>query len=148
MSAHRMRRWCLIGGLAWPGIVHAACGIDAEPVAFGPYDFRSDSALEGVGHIVVHCDATADYRIALAPGAGSYAQRLLAYDNHQLAYNLYLDANHAVVWGDGSAGTAEASGHADATGADQDTVIYGLMPARQNPPAGTYADAIVVTLSF
>jgi spore coat protein U-like protein len=148
VKARGLGRLLLGPWLAWPALAQAACGVVAEPVAFGAYDFRSDTALAGVGHIVIHCDTAADYQIALAPGAGSFTQRTLVHDSDRLAYNLYLDMNHGLVWGDGSAGTAEATGHADGTGTDDDTVIYGLVPARQNPPVGTYSDAIVVTLTF
>ncbi|UPG92136.1 spore coat protein U domain-containing protein [Luteibacter aegosomaticola] len=131
-----------------PRLALATCGVEAGALALGAYDFRSDTALSSAGRIVVTCDTAADYRVTLSPGAGQYTQRLLTNAGHTLAYNLYVDVNHTMVWGDGTGATVTASGHMDGTTTSSDLVIYGLIPARQNPWPGTYSDAIVVTLTF
>jgi spore coat protein U-like protein len=131
-----------------PQLACATCGVDAGDLSLGSYDFRSDTALSSAGRIMITCDAAADYRVTLSPGTGTYTQRVLTNASHTLAYNLYLDVNHTMVWGDGTGATVTASGHMDGTTTSTDLVIYGLIPARQNPWPGTYSDAIVVTLTF
>lgn len=124
---------------------HAAtCNLSTQGVNFGSYDFLSSQNLDGVGHVVVTCDASTSYTIGLSPGSGSYTARLMTNSPHQLAYNLYTDATQTVVWGDGSSGTAVVDG----TGTDVDHTVYGSVPAGQNPYVGSYSDIITVTLTF
>jgi spore coat protein U-like protein len=70
-----------------------------------------------------------------------------AYDplsSSPLTYNLYTDASRLISWGDGSGGSSTVS----MTGAAADIPVYGRMAARQNVPAGAYADTIVVTITY
>jgi len=122
----------------------ATCTLSTQGVNFGSYDFLSSQNLDGVGHVVVSCDTSTSYTIGLSPGSGSYMARLMTNGPHQLAYNLYTDATQTMVWGDGSSGTAVVDG----TGTDVDHTVYGSVPAGQNPYAGSYSDAITVTLTF
>lgn len=122
----------------------ATCTLSTQGVNFGSYDFLSSQNLEGVGHIVVNCDASTSYTIGLSPGSGSYMARLMTNGPHQLAYNLYTDATQTIVWGDGTSGTAVVGG----TGTDVDHTVYGSVPAGQNPYIGSYGDVITVTLAF
>jgi spore coat protein U-like protein len=123
----------------------ATCSLNAQGVNFGGYDFLSDQNLDGVGYVTVTCDASSSYTIALNAGtAGSYAGRVMQSGSHKLRYNLYVDANHTVVWGDGSAGTETIGG----SGTDTNYPVYGSVPAGQNPIVGDYSDVITVTLTF
>jgi spore coat protein U-like protein len=62
-----------------------------------------------------------------------------------LQYNLYLDALHLIVWGDGSDLTTQRF---IAVGLVGSITFYGSVPARQNAPAGAYADSLVATIYF
>lgn len=127
---------------------HAAwgieCGVSTQSVAFGTYDPLSNQDLDGTGEIRVICDAPATYSIALSPGRTGYFPRAMADGTHELLYNLYTDATRATVWGDASGGTAILT----ATGIGEPHTVYGRIPARQNAFVGTYADTVVVTLTF
>jgi spore coat protein U-like protein len=62
-------------------------------------------------------------------------------------YNLYRDAAHTEILGDGSVGTftidSTSTGGADAFN------VYGLTAAGQNPkPVGDYTSTITATVSF
>ena len=61
-----------------------------------------------------------------------------------LEYNLYTDPSRLTVWGDDSAGTVTVS----ETASTAEKTIYGRVPGRQNVPAGTYTDVVLVTISY
>jgi spore coat protein U-like protein len=131
--------WCGCGAAG------ATCSVDTTPVAFGPYDPLAGQDLSGVGSITVSCAPAGSYRIALSAGGGSYASRTLTAGLSQLAYNLYTDLSHSMVWGDGSAATVMVDGMAGA----QLHTVYGHIPGGQHQArAGAYADVIVVTVEF
>ncbi len=63
-----------------------------------------------------------------------------------MRYNLYLDAAHSLVWGDGTGSTAVHK--AVGSGAEQTFKIYGRIPGRQNLTSDLYSDAVKVTVQF
>ena len=58
-----------------------------------------------------------------------------------LAYNLYVDASHTRVWGDGTGNTQTQTGMGN-------LVIYGRIPGQQNVPAGLYTDRVMVIVEW
>lgn len=122
----------------------AVCTVSAPGLSFGNYDPFSALSLDGAGNIAVDCNVP--YSLSLSSGAGSYAGRVMASGGNSLGYNLYLDAARTIIWGDGSSGSSTTSG-SGGTGVVNHPV-YGRIPARQNVPAGSYTDSIIVTLSF
>lgn len=129
---------------AAPSSIAATCNLQVQGVNFGSYDFQSSQNLDSVGHVIVTCDASTSYSIALGPGTGTYDTRLLQNGSHQLAYNLYTDVIHSTVWGDGSGNSDLING----SGTDADYPVYGSMPAGQNPYVGAYSDVVTVVLTF
>lgn len=123
-----------------------ACTVDPQSVAFGAYDSVSGAAVDGVGYISLGCDSPTSIEIRLSTGAsGSYDERIMSSGGPQMRYNLYTDSSRAAVWGDGAGG----SGTVSATiGTSRDVTVYGRIAPNQNLPAGTYADVIVVTLTY
>lgn len=144
--AHRWLAWLpgAAAALAATALHAATCSLNVQPLGFGNYDFQSSQNLDSVGHVIVTCDVSTSFSIALSPGAGTFAARAMQNGTHQLAYNLYTDATQTTVWGDGSGGSAIVNG----SGTNVDEVVYGSAPAGQNPYVGIYSDAITVTLSF
>jgi len=126
------------------GVSAAECSVDTSGVAFGSYDPFADGAHDGAGSIEVTCDVSLAYVVSLSPGAGTYASRRLVSGADALSYNLYLDVNRTLVWGDGSGATGTASGN----GEGETFTVYGRIEALQNVPVGSYADAIVVTIDY
>ena len=138
---------CLLGVvwmLAMAPLHAATCSLSVQPLDFGNYDFQSSLDLESVGHVIVTCDVSSSFTIALSPGGGTFAARTLQNGVHRLDYNLYTDATETMVWGDGSGGSSVVGG----SGTQVDQIVYGKAPAGQNPYIGIYSDAITVTLSF
>ena len=127
---------------------HAAwaivCSVSAQGVAFGNYDPFSNQSLDGSGEVSVICDASTTYSIALSTGRASYFPRAMADGPHELFYNLYTDATRTTIWGDATGGTAIVT----ATGIGEHHTVYGRVPARQNAFVGSYADSVVVTITF
>lgn len=122
----------------------ATCSLSVQGVSFGSYDTFSNAALDSTGDIGVSCDVSTPYTIALSPGGGSYALRVMSSGAHTLNYNLYTDATRTTVWGDGTGGTATVGGSA----ASANYTVYGRISASQNAYVGSYSDIITVTLNF
>jgi len=146
VSIHRALALAL---LLAPPIARAACSVEPTPVVFGAYSPFDGAPADTTGTLRVSCDAvTVGYTLLLGSGgAGSYAPRRLSGGAHTLAYNLYADVLRTVIWGDGSAGTATVSGAFALPGTAEHTV-YARVPARQNVGAGSYSDAVTVTINF
>jgi len=136
----------LIGRLcASPAI--AACTVSTTSVNFGAYDPKATGADNGTGSLIISCNKGSPGKnslIALSKGnSGSYGTRHLLSGANILTYNLYGDSARTQIWGDGSGGSFTL-GYTDS-----DTfTVYGRIPALQNVPAGTYGDAITVTITF
>lgn len=127
-----------------PAAAAAVCTVSPQGVNFGTYDRLSASPLDGVGNINVSCDAVTSFSIALGAGGGSYASRSMTSGVDRMSYNLYTGAARLVVWGDGTGNTDTVS----ATSTGGDFTVYGQVPAGQNLPASSYADMIVVTVTY
>ena len=135
-----------------------ACTVSAPPLAFGAYASPGGASVASSSTVAVDCPAIlgllcleGGVRISLSPGnAGSYTPRRLDNGAATLAYNLFLDPAHTQIWGDGTGGSSD-SGHLPLSllGTCKATkVIYGLLPANQNVPAGSYNDTVVVTVTY
>ena len=141
---HRVpARWALLACLT-PAVAGANCSVSTSGVAFGGYDPFATSHLDSAGTIAISCDAAIPYTIALGTGAGSHASRILLSGAHQLGYNLYVDPARTMIWGDGTSGTSDVSGNAS----NASHTVYGRVPARQNVHIGSYADHLLVTVTF
>jgi spore coat protein U-like protein len=151
------RRAALIASLAFvalrPGVAAAGtCSVTTiSPVVFGAYDRFAPSPTDATGSITIECSdvGVADaVRIDLGPGAANgFGPRTLVNGALMLAYNLYRDASHLSVWGDGTGGTA-TYGPVHPSEGSTSISIYGRMPAGQSQPAGVYGDTLTVTLQF
>jgi spore coat protein U-like protein len=68
---------------------------------------------------------------------------------NKLSYNLYTDTNHNYVWGDGTGGTStDSDSYYLSILTARNYPVYGLIPSGQNAAAGSYADTIIVTVSY
>jgi spore coat protein U-like protein len=83
-------------------------------------------------------------QVSLSAGFGPFATRQMKSGQASLFYNLFTDASHLTIWGDGSPGTSLVS----FSGTSGSRTVYGRIPAGQNVPVGTYGDTITVTLTF
>ncbi|MEM5314445.1 spore coat U domain-containing protein [Paraburkholderia sp. JHI869] len=124
------------------------CNISATSVAFGAAGVLA-SALRATGTITAQCTNGDAFRIALNGGAsGNVAARAMQRSGGggSVGYQLYLDSAYGSAWGDGTGGTAMATG--TGSGAQQVFTVYGQVPAQGTPAPGSYSDTITATISF
>ena len=134
------------------------CTVSAAGIAFGTYDPLSATGNAAVGSWTVTCNAigngsaTVAGTLTLSTGfSGSYAARAMKSGTNSLLYNIYLTPSYTQIIGDGSAGTYAPSDSGTVTAGQIYQVngsMYGLIPASQDVPPGSYADAIVVTVTY
>lgn len=143
--------------------------ISATGVAFGDYDPLAAGSTPGTGTIGVavtcffsNLPFTLSYTIALSSGtSGSFTPRTMKFGTNILQYNLYTNAGLTTIWGDSTGGTQTVSDTVNGTcqgqffglgftcsGGPENSTIYGNIPAMQNIAAGSYADSIIVTVTF
>lgn len=135
--------------------VTATCSVSATDVAFGNVNPLAAAAATQTGTVTATCTNGTPYSISLAAGAGTFAQRTMSNGTSTLNYNLYAEAGHTNVLGDGSgstvlitSGTTIGTG-ATGTGAAQAYTVYGNLPLPQAAAtAGNYTDTINVTLNY
>lgn len=130
-----------------------ACTISSAGVAFGAYNPRSATVLNGTGTISVACATTITAPVVtLSTGqSGTYAARRMTSGPWNLSYNLYTNSARTIIWGNGTGGSSSQtlSGGTISGGQRRFTrTIYGRIPASQNIGAGTYGDTITLTVSF
>ncbi|ACL67069.1 Spore coat U domain protein [Anaeromyxobacter dehalogenans 2CP-1] len=125
-----------------------SCTIAATPVAFGNYDplvTNSSTALNAQGTVTVTCTTGTAYTIGLGAGNSASGSRAMQHASltAELPYELYLDAARTTVWDNTVMQTGTAAGITPAP-----YPVYGRIPAAQNVPTGSYADAVVATVTF
>jgi spore coat protein U-like protein len=127
-----------------------SCSISTTPVSFGAYSTADPVPLASTGTITYFCAQSAQAKtVVIWIDKGQYASsnnpRQMASGADRLDYNLYLDAGHTSVWGDPN---PNQYAFAPANGVSYDVTVYGLIPALQDLPVGTYTDTLVVTLNW
>lgn len=140
-----------------PASSAASCALlppaDGTLVGFGNYNALLGD-VDGIGQIRLLCvpdlleGLPVSYTLAADAGTGSggsFSPRRLTDGGYGLDYNMYLDASHTQVFGDGSVGTHTAAGSCSATCT---VMVYGRIFGGQSVPSGPYQDSIVVTLDF
>jgi len=128
--------------------VIANCLVSTTDVVFGQYDpvgTNKAAPLDAAGSITLACTQGTLARILLNTGQNSAAgARRMANGAARLGYELYLDAARNSVWNNNFAFT----GGAAPSTAPRSQPVYGRVPAGQDVPAGSYADTVLVTVSF
>lgn len=141
-----------------PGAFAQSCAVGTTAVAFGTYDPFAVSPRDSTGSVSVNCAAhatalTLAYSVSLsAGGSGNVAARALSSGANRLNYQLYTGPTRLTPWGDASGGSSKVFGSlllnvllpVSATHS-----VYGRVAAGQGgAPAGSYADTIMVTVSY
>lgn len=131
--------------------VSATCSVTTTThVAFGTYDPSSGSPDDdGVGTVTVTCTNGTGYSIALGDGSyysGGRRMRSSATTYEYLSYELYQESGRTTLWGDGTHGVVMGSLTGDGSG--QAYSVYGRVTAGQYVKADSYADTVVVTVTY
>jgi spore coat protein U-like protein len=129
------------------------CTIETRPVAFGNYDALSYFPLSAQGQVIYSCGTSIigplrTVRIELSKGGAGTYQRRMSAGVELLSYNLYLDASHHSIWGDGSGGTDYYFSSYPPNNTPVIVPIYAHLPARQDVKVGLYADALYARILF
>lgn len=133
--------------------VASSCTITVPALSFGAYDTNSASPTDSTTTISVFCTTGTAFTTALDVGTttgGDYLSRLMlgATNADTLGYNLYTDAAHTTVWGDGTGVTATVPGTGTGPLVAVSQTVYGRITAQQNVSVDTYSDTITATVTY
>lgn len=135
--------------------VGSSCTILATDLPFGSYDTSSATPTTGSSTVTVNCTLLTPYTVILDEGVGSGAAyatgRKMTGDTNTsvtLTYNLYNDAGHSTVWGDGTVGSVSVTGVGLGPLINANHTVYGSIPAQQNVSAQGYADTVTATITY
>lgn len=135
--------------------VNGTCTVSTTTnLAFGAYDpivANASTPRNGTGVVSVNCTSYLPYTVTLDqgqhPAAGSSDTtplRQMVSGANVLGYTLYQDPARTIIFGN-TPGTGVAN---IGNGAAQSVNVRGRIPAGQQKPAGSYADTVVVTVTF
>ncbi|MDA9258211.1 spore coat protein U domain-containing protein, partial [Gammaproteobacteria bacterium] len=132
--------------------VVAACSIDAGAMTFGNYDPTAEAHLHATATIASTCTSGAAATISMdqgtAAGTGSTAaapvRRMAGADGSFLNYAVYSNVGHSTVWGGTDATDVAVTG----TGSAVSSTAYGRVPSGQAAAVTSFADSVVVTLTY
>lgn len=123
---------------------------DVPAIHFGRYDTFSFAPLDAAGSFSFECHGDIqDDVVVIELGRGdgsSFIAREMSNGTAKLAYNLYLDAAHTAIWGDGTGGSARLGPIRPQR--ENKLWFYGRIPARQKARVGTYTDTLTVTIVY
>ncbi len=140
-----------LGGIQLPFNVSAnvlgTCTVSATDLNFGTTGILSANQ-DATNAISVTCSNLTPYTIGLDDGLngiGSPTARRMVNGGASITYAIYQNAARTSPWGD-TTGTNTISG--TGTGSPQTYTTYGRVPAQTTPPAATYTDTVVVTVTY
>lgn len=125
--------------------VMPSCTIATTSVAF-PNTGLLDANVDAQGSVRVTCSNGAAWTAAFEVPSGetAAARRMYKGTTDSVTYSLYKNNDPAQVLGMASGQTISGTGN----GGTQTTTVYGRVPPQSTPPAGTYTDTVVVTLTY
>jgi len=142
---------CLTGALARDARAASCSFMSVTGPIFGAYDVFNATSTDSAGNISYSCTGGATVTIALSLGNGpTFAQRhLVRLGGATLAYNLYLDPGHSMIWGDGTGPSLMSPPSSPADGSVVMVPIFAsISPHQDVAVGGGYTDSIMVTMNF
>jgi spore coat protein U-like protein len=134
--------------------VNSSCAISSGggTLSFGTYDpmvANASTELAQTSSFRMQCSSGTSAAVLLNQGLNPDAAstdaapiRYMTNGAARLNYQLYTTAAHTAVWDNVHGGAQVGNGQAQAV------TIYGVIPAGQNVPPGTYTDTVIITLSY
>jgi spore coat protein U-like protein len=139
----------LLTVLWMPTASAAICYVSATGVPFGNVNPLTDTTVDSTGTITVFCYGPSSYTIKLNRGySATYSPRQMPSGGNTMDYNLYQDASHLVIWGDGTGGSFFESGSIGGTLGSNNHTVYGSIPVSRTAKVGSYSDTITVTVTY
>ncbi len=126
--------------------VEENCLLDVtQNVDFGIAGVLSGN-VDAAGQLQVTCTSGTDYAVSLERQAGPQPLGAWEMTNgaETITYGLYADIARTDLWGGPPADDVSLTG----TGAAQLLGVYGRVPPQTTPPAGTYTDTVIVTVTY
>jgi spore coat protein U-like protein len=141
---------CVAGLMMASGAQAASCQVSASAVSFGSFSPLTLDFVVSTGSITVNCTDVASYAIALSAGNGTYSLRSMFSGSHTLDYNLYRDAAHQQVWGDGVADNFVVTAANPVNGQPYVHTVYGSISliTSRGTHVGTYTDTIAIIVNY
>jgi spore coat protein U-like protein len=127
----------------------ASCTLAATGISFGSVANLS-AVLDATGTITLTCTKNTRYDLGLSNGSGGgtapQSRRMTnPATSSYVTYGIYRDAARNQPWG-GTAGTNTVAGRG--TGRPVNLTTYGRVPVQVDPPADTYSDTIIATITY
>jgi len=142
---------CASGTIGEPFTVRAQvqpnCLVAATDLDFGTAGVLS-GAINASSQIEVRCTANSPYQIGLDDGlyaTGPLGRRMQGASGNFVAYELFRDAIRTQPWGATGSGLSQSG---TGGGVGQVFQVFGRVPAQTTPPAGTYRDTVIVTVTY
>lgn len=128
-----------------------SCVVSATELAFGSITPTQEAtALAKTSEISVTCSNAAPYTVSVGFGAnaGTAEMRYMknSVNEDKLAYNIFTEAAHTNVFGDGTAESKTVG--LTGTGTAQKITVYGKLLQNQFVSSGTYADTLSVNVAY
>jgi spore coat protein U-like protein len=123
------------------------CSISATNLNFGSAGVLT-SNVDATSTVTATCTSTTPYNTGLNAGTASGATvttRKMTNGSNTINYSLYSNSGRTANWGD-TVGTDTVSG--TGSGLGQNYTVYGRVPSQSTPVPATYADTIVVTVTY
>lgn len=141
---------CMAGLMMTSGAQAASCQVSASAVNFGNFSPLTLNFVDSTGNITVNCTDVAGYSITLSTGNGTYSLRNMVSGSYALDYNLYRDAAHQQVWGDGSGASYVVTAANPVNGQHYVHTVYGRISliTRRGTQVGTYTDTIGIIVNY
>lgn len=152
---------------AGPARAAASCGVSVTPLAFGPYASPGGAQVDSSASVQLSCTpeylllaCKTSYTLSLSLGirASGNQRRMaatVATGTGYLGYGLFSDSQRQQPWGDGGASGVAVGGTITTSllglvclPGNRSHTVYGRIPASQNVPAGSYADSVVLTVTY
>lgn len=134
------------------------CAVSTTAVAFGVHNPLSAGPHDSSGNVHVSCTTTLGLAVTVTTDLGfgnnsaAFSPRKMASGTNRLNYDLYTDAAHTTIWGDGTSGTGhmiEGLTLSLLAPVTRDYPVYGRIPGSQTTvPPGSYTDTVVVTVTY
>jgi spore coat protein U-like protein len=152
---------CLLLSFLYPTILKGQCNFTAGrgSLNFGQINPLQNVPIQNISHLfTVSCNGVSVYQYSFKLSAGGdniynpYRHMIHINQNSKLKYNLYIDPQRTIIWGDGTNGTSFNQGNPN--GGCQENFpcsfqAYGLVPLPQlNVPGGVYRATITAIFEY
>jgi spore coat protein U-like protein len=125
--------------------VDRTCSVSAQNLDFGRHGLLKNR-IDAASQLAVSCTSGLPFAISLNGGLtnAAPAERKMTNGTHAITYGLFRDSARSQPWGSATGLLAAGTG----SGIVQNLTVYGRVPVQTTPPAGTYSDTVVVTVTY